>query len=247
MLLKESCQKMALPLPDRVISDWWYSSQRVLALFPGWFCPAPRDWPQQVSPTGFPIFNPHADNQQLSEGLSRFLDAGSPPIVFNPGTETQNPRAFFEVALKVVHTLGVRGVFLTRLTEHLPELPETVWHESYPSFQLLLPRASLLVHHGGIGTIALALRAGIPQLVLPGWTDQLDNGQRAERLGCALVQRNPLDSKGLLDKLRHLLISQEVRAACLEAQARMEPGEEACRRIVDQIEEIYRSSVTVPA
>jgi rhamnosyltransferase subunit B len=240
---------MDLPLPDQVISQWWYSPQRVLALFPDWFCPAPSDWPEQVVATGFPMFNTHANNQQLSEGLSRFLDAGSPPIVFNPGTETQNPRAFFEVALKVVQTLGIRGVFLTRLTEHLPALPETVLHESYPPVQLLLPRASLLVHHGGIGTIALALRAGIPQLILPGWTDQLDNGQRAERLGCALVQQNPLDSRGLLDKLRHLLISPEVHAACVAAQAKMESGETVCRNIVDQIEEVYRSSekVAVPA
>lgn len=249
MLLKDSCQRMDLSFPSKVISEWWYSPQKVVGLFYDWFCPAPEDWPAQVSLTGFPMFNPHAKEQQLSPGLSRFLDDGPPPIIFNPGTETQNPRAFFEIALSIVKTLGVRGVFLTRLIEHLPELPETIWHESYPPFHLLLPRASLLVHHGGIGTIALALRAGVPQLVLPGWTDQLDNGRRVEQLGCGLVQENALDSGALLNKLQYLLTSLKVQEACRSAQERMEPEGLASRRTVDAIEEVFHRNgrVAVPA
>jgi rhamnosyltransferase subunit B len=247
MLLKEITQRLDLPQPSHVISEWWYSPQRVVGLFYDWFCPAPADWPSQVVLTGFPMFSPNAGEQQLSPGLSRFLDSGPPPVVFNPGTETQNPRKFFNVALKAAQTLGVRAVFLTRLTDHLPKLPDTIWHESYPPFHLLLPRASMLVHHGGIGTIALALRAGIPQLVLPTWTDQLDNGQRVERLGCGLVQQNSLDSVALLEKLKYLLSSPRVRDACRSAQVRMETDHTACRRAVDVIEDSFRSARRIAA
>jgi rhamnosyltransferase subunit B len=240
LLLKRPCQRLNLPRPRRVISEWWYSPQTVAGLFSEWFCHVPEDWPSQLRLTGFPMFIPNEDTKQLSDGLLKFLDSGPPPIVFNPGTETQNPRAFFEIALRIVQMLGTRGVFLTRLVDHLPELPDTVWHESYPPFHLLLPRASALVHHGGIGTIALALHAGIPQLILPGWTDQLDNGLRVERLGCGLVQQNPLDDKALLEKLQHLLSSPQVRETCRLTQSWLEPGVTARSRTVDLIEEIFQ-------
>jgi len=243
-LLKKQCRSLELPLPNHVISRWWYSPQKIVGLFYDWFCPAPKDWPKQLTLVGFPMFIPNENSRQLSEGLVKFLDSGPPPVIFNPGTETQNPRDFFETALRIVQNLGVRGIFLTHLVDHLPELPETVWHESYPPFHLLLPRARALVHHGGIGTIALAMRAGIPQLVLPGWTDQLDNGKRAERIGCALVQQDPLDDTSLFEKLQHLLHSAEVREACRAVQARIESGTKVRSQTVDIIETTFRSSAT---
>jgi UDP:flavonoid glycosyltransferase YjiC (YdhE family) len=62
-------------------------------------------------------------------------------------------------------------------------LPATVRHESYVPFGLLLPRAAALVSHGGIGTVAQGLRAGIPQLVVALAHDQHDNGSRLLDLG----------------------------------------------------------------
>jgi UDP:flavonoid glycosyltransferase YjiC (YdhE family) len=48
---------------------------------------------------------------------------------------------------------------------------------------LLFPRAAAIVHHGGISTTALALRAGRPQLVVSVFADQPDNARRIARLG----------------------------------------------------------------
>ena len=56
-------------------------------------------------------------------------------------------------------------------------------HVSYAPFSQLLPRCAALVHHGGIGTCAQALAAGIPQLVMPMGFDQPDNAARLQRLG----------------------------------------------------------------
>jgi rhamnosyltransferase subunit B len=241
MLLKKSCQGLGVSLPSRVVSEWWYSPQRVIGLFYDWFCPAPDDWPDKVILTGFPMFFPNAKNE-LSAGLSQFLETGPPPIVFNPGTETQNPRAFFEAALNAVEVLGVRGVFLTRFTDHLPKLPKTIWHETYTSLPLLLARARALVHHGGVGTIALALRAGVPQLVLPSWTDQLDNGQRVERIGCGLVEQSPLNAHALREKLEYLMASPQVQQACRSMQAMVEPGAVVRSRTSEIIEESFKVS-----
>jgi UDP:flavonoid glycosyltransferase YjiC (YdhE family) len=53
----------------------------------------------------------------------------------------------------------------------------------------VLPRAAAFVHHGGIGTTAQALAAGVPQLIMPLAHDQPDNASRARDLGVALVIR----------------------------------------------------------
>lgn len=248
MFLKESVRKLDVPMPSRILSEWSYSPQRVMGLFSDWFSPPPADWPPQITLTGFPLFDPNMGKQTLSAGLSQFLDAGPPPVVFTAGTGTKDPHAFFETALKAAQTLGIRCVFLTRSTAQLPPLPDAVWHESYTSLNLLLPRSSVFVHHGGSGTAALALSAGIPQLLLP--TEemgQLDNAHHLERLGCGLVQQNSLDTSSVTEKLRYLLTAPQVKEACRSAQARMEPGSKACGRAADVIEETFRNVSKVTA
>ena len=47
----------------------------------------------------------------------------------------------------------------------------------------VLPRCAALICHGGIGTLAQGLAAGIPQLTMPMGFDQPDNATRLERLG----------------------------------------------------------------
>ena len=87
---------------------------------------------------------------------------------------------------------------LTRYPEQLPPaLPASVRHERYVPFSAILPRCAAIVHHGGIGTCAQALAAGIPQLVSPFGFDQPDNAVRSpahvEKVFglCALVSSRP--------------------------------------------------------
>jgi len=56
-------------------------------------------------------------------------------------------------------------------------------HVGFAPFEELFPRSALVVHHGGIGTIALALAAGVPQIVRPMMGAQFDLGNRMQRLG----------------------------------------------------------------
>jgi rhamnosyltransferase subunit B len=55
----------------------------------------------------------------------------------------------------------------------------------------LLPQVAALVHHGGIGTTAAALAAGIPQLIAPFAFDQFDNAARTVRLGVGQSSARP--------------------------------------------------------
>jgi rhamnosyltransferase subunit B len=245
IVLRGVIQELDLPKPHRVMREWCYSPRRILGLFPDWFCPKPDDWPPQLALTGFTLFNQCAAKEaELPPGLCRFLTMGSPPVVFTPGTETRNARTFFEAALKAAEETGSRGVVLTRLADQLPSLPATMCHESYAPLNLLIPKAAVVVHHGGIGTTAQCLRAGIPQLVVPGRLDQFDNAQHVERLGCGRVQKSHLDSRAMAENLRYLLTSPQVRDACRSVQIRMEAGATACSRAADFIEETFYAATS---
>jgi UDP:flavonoid glycosyltransferase YjiC (YdhE family) len=177
-------QELGLPPVSRVFRHWLHSPRRVIALFPDWFAPPQPDWPAALKFVGFPQYD-ESDHQQLSPGLLRFLDAGSPPIAFTPGSANQSAEAFFRAAVDASQRVNRRALLLTRYTEHLPALPGTVHHEAFAPFSRLLPRCAALVHHGGIGTLAQALAAGIPQLTMPMGFDQPDNTTRLLRLGVA--------------------------------------------------------------
>src|SRR5262249_33834850 len=122
----------------------------------------------------------------VERDVARFLTDGEPPVVFTPGTGNRHARDFFAAAADACVRLGRRGLFLTRFAEQLPaQLPDGVRHFAWVPLSKLLPHASALVHHGGIGTSAAALAAGIPQVVMPFSHDQPDNAARLERLGVA--------------------------------------------------------------
>jgi UDP:flavonoid glycosyltransferase YjiC (YdhE family) len=152
-------------------------------LFPKWYCRPQPDWTPNVIQTDFPLWDEQAD-EPLSDEVEAFLAAGQPPIVFTPGSANIFGKDFFLAAVDACRRLGRRGVLLTRFAEQVPAgLPATVNHFPYVPLSPLLPRCAALVHHGGIGTAAQAMAAGIPQLIMALAHDQFDNADRIQRLG----------------------------------------------------------------
>lgn len=206
--------ELGLPvLRESVFGSWMHSPQAGLALFPPWFAPAAQDWPPQVMQAGFPLYD-EPWPQRPSPQLTDFLAGGTPPVVFMPGTARQQANDFFAAALRACAQTGERGLLLGAVDESLA-LPPTLRAERYLPFHWLLPRARALVHHGGIGSCAQALRAGIPQLVAPHAYDQFDNAMRLERLGVG--QGLPRGARGLeamASALQTLLASADVARSC---------------------------------
>jgi rhamnosyltransferase subunit B len=206
----------------RVFSDGWRSPHLFLALYPGWFAPRQPDGPRNLVMTGFPLYD--ANGAAPFEEAERFLDDGSPPLVFTPGTGNRHARDFFRAAVEAAGILGRRALLLTRFGEQLPSpLPRFARHFSYLPLSRILPRSAALVHHGGIGSSAAALAAGVPQALMPFSHDQPDNAARLERLGVA-AQLSPRRFRGraLAASLDRLLSSAETAARCraLAAQVR---------------------------
>lgn len=166
-----------------------HAPRGVLALFPALLGTAQPDWPQNVHRCGFARY---AQPANLEPALAAFLDAGAPPMVFSLGsTAVHANAAFLRESLQVARLLGRRAVLCTgsaAMRATLPsDLPATVHCVDYAPHALLFARASVVVHHGGIGTSAEALCAGVPMLVVPHGFDQPDNAARLRRLGVAEV------------------------------------------------------------
>ncbi len=230
------------PLTQSVFGDWMHSPLAGAALFPAWFAAAADDWPRQVVQAGFPLYDDDADGPgrqaaALEGPLARFLAAGPPPVVFMPGTASHGDASFYQAALRACEQNGQRGVLLGPLPQALAgSLPASIHAQAYAPFAALLPRARALVHHGGIGSCAQALRAGIPQLVLPQAYDQFDNAMRIDALGVGEeLRRTDLGRMG--ERLARLLADPAVARACAACalRARADDGRAGVAGLVESL------------
>lgn len=163
-----------------------HSPRRVLAMFSGLLAAPQPDWPPQTVVTGFPFYDRHHEQPGMPPDLERFLSDGPPPIVFTLGSSAVMAAGeFYQTSLEAAQKLGCRAVFLTGKIEQ--GLPKDAMAAQYAPYSDLFPRAAAIVHHGGIGTTAQAMRSGRPMLVVPFSHDQFDNGARVKRLGIAGV------------------------------------------------------------
>ncbi len=112
--------------------------------------------------------------------------------------------------------LGQRAILLTPYADQVPALPAFARHFPYIALQRLAPRATAMVHHGGIGTLAQGLRAGLPQLLAPVFFDQFDNAARLETLGLGRRLADPTDAAEMAAALEAMLAAPvRARAADL--------------------------------
>jgi UDP:flavonoid glycosyltransferase YjiC (YdhE family) len=176
-----------LPPAGNPIMEGQYSPHLNLALFSRVMAEPQPDWPSRTRVTGFVFYNGPAS---LPVELEAFLAAGPPPIVFTLGSSAVGAAGrFYQESADAAGRLGVRAVLLTGgfAANQPARLPDGVIAIDRAPHQLLFPRASAVVHQGGAGTTAQALRAGCPTLVVPHSHDQPDNAARVARLGVARI------------------------------------------------------------
>jgi len=181
-----------LPPGEDPVYEGQHSPNLVLALFSRVLAEPQPDWPANVVVTGAIPYT-RLEASSLPAQLETFLAAGPPPVVFTLGTSAVGaPGRFYEESLAAVREVGCRAVLLVG---HHPEnrpavpLPDGVIAVEYASHAALFPRASVIVHQGGAGTLHQALASGRPMLVVPYAHDQPDNADRARRLGVARIIR----------------------------------------------------------
>ena len=183
-LLRDELQ---LPRSPNPIFEGQHSPALVLALFSKLLAEIQPDFPPNTLITGFPFYD-RKDSQPPSRELLRFLADGEPPILFTLGSSlVWIAEDFYRIAIEVAQQLGKRALLLIGDRRNLGsvKLPEGIAAFDYAPHSLVMPRASVIVHQGGIGTTGQALAAGRPMLIVPAGQDQPDNARRCERLGVA--------------------------------------------------------------
>jgi rhamnosyltransferase subunit B len=232
----------------------WFSSansrpQSIIGLFPDWYAPSKPDWPQ-VQNAGFPLFD-GGTSPQLTGQLEQFLAEGSTPIIITGFSVMQTARDYFQIATAAMEKIGARAVLLSSFPDNVPaELPGSIGYFGYVPLQHLLPRSAAIVHHGGIGTVAAALRAGIPQLIVPQNFDNAWHAERVSRMGVgSVLRRRQLQPARLAKEVQALLASPGIREKCSHYAAKMRGAdgiEAACRMIEDDSRQ-FTSLKALPA
>jgi UDP:flavonoid glycosyltransferase YjiC (YdhE family) len=149
---------------------------------------------------------------------------------------------FFTESVAAARELKLRALLVTNYPEQVPQhLPPGVRTFGYLPFSQILPQAALLVYHGGIGTLAQGIRAGIPQLVVPHGYDQFDSGWRIEqaRLGRSIPEAKYRHRRAS-SVMRELLSDAELAARCQRMALRVD-GQSAVARAADLLEALHPS------
>jgi sterol 3beta-glucosyltransferase len=201
--------------------------------------PRPADWPATTVTTGAWYLD---DATPPPDGLADFLGAGPAPVTIGFSSMVgRDPAGRSAMVLEAVERAEVRAVLVTgwggldpsaipdRLRDRVQAVP------SVP-FAWLFPRSAAVVHHGGAGTTAEGLRAGVPSLICPFFGDQPYWGGRVARLGVGPrpIPQRRLTAARLAAALRTMVEDRPMRdrAAALGAEVSAEDGVgEAVRRL----------------
>lgn len=205
------------PLSGNPILDDKYSPELTLALLSPVLIQPQPDWPKNTVLTGFTFYDGSQEIEPTPK-LKEFLASGSAPIVFTLGSAAViAPGKFYQESIEVVKQLNCRAIMLTGRNTLPENLPNNILALDYAPYSQVFPSASVIVHQGGIGTTAQALRAGRPTLVVPYSHDQPDNAERVERLGTSrTINRNQYSAPKVVKELRELLNNPNYAARAAE-------------------------------
>jgi sterol 3beta-glucosyltransferase len=201
--------------------------------------PKPDDWGENVHLTGYWFLPPEPSWTPPAE-LTAFIESGEPPIYFGFGSMTNtNPVRVLAMFSEALEHLGARGIVSAGWAGIGASLasPPRMRIVGYLPHDWLFPKVAVAVHHGGAGTTAAALRAGIPSVVVPHVGDQAVWGRILRRLGVAPrgIPIHRLSADRLERALREALAEGRMRKRAREIAAVL-AAEDGVARAVEVIE-----------
>jgi sterol 3beta-glucosyltransferase len=191
--------------------------------------PRRTDWPEWHHTTGY-WFLRRQESWSPPADLVTFLSKGPMPISIGFGSMTgQITRRLADLAIRAVQKSGQRAVLLGGWAPlGQVDLPASICALEFAPHEWLFPRMAAVVHHGGAGTTAAGLRAGVPSVLVPFFGDQPFWGRRVHALGVGTrpIMRSRLTVQRLTEAIARATTDQamQARASRLGEEIRSEDG-----------------------
>lgn len=200
--------------------------------------PLPLDWQPHHRITGY-IFDDES-RWEAPQALLDFLAAGDKPVYIGFGSmRERKPEETTRLFLDAVKRAGKRAILLSGWAGiGASDLPEDVFLLNYAPHNWLFPRMAAVVHHGGAGTTASGLRAGVPSVIVPVMSDQPFWGRRIYELGAGTkpIPRSRLTTNNLAAAITEASTNRAMQKNAAELGAKIAP-EDGVREAVRAISE----------
>mgnify|MGYP002348983014 CR=1 FL=1 len=199
-----------------------------------------KSWNGHVYLPGF--FYLDLEHRALDPQIEAFFAIGDRPIVVSfSSMPLHRPQEFLSMLSTALKMTGNRAVLLTGEMDFPVGGEENIMAVKAAPHGLLFPRAKGIVHHGGIGTVAEALRSGAPQLILPFSVDQPFWAHRLHHLGYALrpLRERALSAVELANAFKEMEQPEHIRNAALIRERLVQ--EDGCGAAVAYIEQLVKS------
>jgi rhamnosyltransferase subunit B len=200
-----------------------FSPRLNLAMFADVLGSPQQDWPTNTIQTGFAYYETPQETQGVNTQIDDFLLAEPRPIVFTLGSAAVlHAERFFDESAMAADLLGVRALLVMGKNSAPADHSSMLMCVDYAAYSRIFPQSLCVVHQGGVGTTAQALRAGTPQLVMPYAFDQPDNAARITRIGVGMsIRKDRYKAVRVADRLRDLLADPAYRIKARDVSRRL--------------------------
>lgn len=232
-------------LPFRIpLKDWQKRGHPFLYGYSPAVIPRPEDWRESEVVCGY-WFSERHDEWKAPADLLQFIESGPPPLYVGFGSMASGDSTLLtQSVLEALKRTGLRAIFSSGWGGLKTEsLPANVFPVGHVPHDWLFPRVSMAVHHGGAGTTAAVLRAGIPSIIVPFFADQFFWGQlvQSRGLGSSPLPHKKLSADALEQRIRAVRASDAMRQRCTEMAGKI-AREDGIATAVAALESYFRST-----
>jgi UDP:flavonoid glycosyltransferase YjiC (YdhE family) len=212
------------PLPPTFYTNLPDMAELILCGYSPLLITRPADWNARIRITGSWIPGP-LEGWQPENELVEFLQAGPAPIYIGFGSASSyQPVATVEMVAEALAQIGQRAILLVDPDAYRThKLSDTLYLTTGTAHDWLFPQMQAIVYHGGAGTTAASLRAGVPALVVPFIAEQKFWGTQVARIGVGPrpISRMQLTAPRLARALQTLLHNSAMRRRAREIAAHL--------------------------
>ncbi len=195
------------------------------------------DFDHKVYLSGFPILD---GNLSLDDETEEFLQHGQKPVIITfSSMPLSNPQSFMEKIAASLSASGNRGIIITGNSGIRLSSDSSLLIREFLPHDGIFPRSKGILHHGGVGTMAAALRSGVPQVIMPFNVDQPFWAKRLFNLGYSLKPLKEEDSVEIFTARFAEMNNENVVLQARKAAAIINQ-ENANRNAVKYIEDLYK-------